>query len=123
MPFTPFCLHMEYTVERTEQSTTFSLKGNLIIERDGMSLAEELNTSLEAGERNFVVDLFELEHLNSVGVGILITLLTRSRRVGGELVLSRPSAFIRNLLMITKLNQVFKVYDNLEDAQNANFAG
>jgi anti-sigma B factor antagonist len=114
---------MEYTVERTEQSTTFSLKGNLIIERDGMSLAEELNTSLEAGERNFVVDLFELEHLNSVGVGILITLLTRSRRVGGELVLSRPSAFIRNLLMITKLNQVFKVYDNLEDAQNANFAG
>ncbi|MCB0494437.1 MAG: STAS domain-containing protein, partial [Cyclobacteriaceae bacterium] len=58
-------------------------------------------------------------HINSSGLGVLITLLTKARKVGGEVVLANPSAYIKNLLLITKLNTIFKIHPNQEKALEA----
>jgi len=97
----------------------YTLSGNLIGEHDGMRLADSFNEEMEEGTLNFVLNLQELKHVNSSGLGVFITLLPRARKKGGELVLVNHSDFIKNLMMITKLSSVFQIFDTLEEAAAA----
>ncbi len=107
---------MEFTFSESEGVTILALSGNLIGENDGLRLNDTFNEKLEDGNINFIVDLTKLQHINSSGLGVLITLLTRARKRGGEMVLVNPSEYIRNLMMITKLNTIFKVFPSKEEA-------
>ena len=97
----------------------YQLKGNLIGETDGLSITESLNEKLEEGYKQYVIDLAELQHINSSGLGVLITLLTKARKVGGEVILANPSDYIQNLLLITKLNTIFQIYPTTQEAIDA----
>lgn len=110
---------MDFEYKEQNGMGVYSLSGNLIGENDGMRLADSFNEKMEDGTLNFVLNLQELKHVNSSGLGVFITLLTKTRKKGGELFLVSPSDFIKNLMMITKLNSVFQIFDNLEDAEKA----
>jgi anti-sigma B factor antagonist len=103
---------MDFTYQAESGVGTFNLKGNLIGENDGIAITESFAEKIESGTKNFIVNLAELKHINSSGLGVLITLLTKARKIGGELVLAEPSDYIKNLLLITKLNTIFKIYDD-----------
>jgi anti-sigma B factor antagonist len=107
---------MEFTFSDIQNIGIYHLSGNLIGETDGLSITESFNDKLEEGYRQFVIDLEDLQHINSSGLGVLITLLTKARKLGGELTLSNPSDYIKNLLLITKLNTIFHIHPTKEAA-------
>ncbi|MFK7972930.1 MAG: STAS domain-containing protein [Bacteroidia bacterium] len=108
---------MNFTYEAHNDTVgIFYLEGNLIGETDGIPLTDAFAERLAAGARNFVMDLTELRHINSSGLGVLITLLTKARKVSGEVVLTNPSEFINNILLITKLNSVFSIHPDTDSA-------
>lgn len=111
---------MQYKYEIKEnQIGVYTLEGNLIGENDGMILTNSFNDNIEDGTLNFVMDLTSLQHINSSGLGVFITLLTKARKKGGELFLVNPSEYIRNLMLITKLSSIFSIFDTVEEAYNA----
>jgi len=111
---------MDFTFSNTDnQIGVYHLEGNLIGETDGISITESLNEKLEEGFKQFVIDLNDLQHINSSGLGVLITLLTKARKIGGEVVLANPSSYIENLLLITKLNTIFQIHSSVDDAIGA----
>ena len=65
---------------------------------------------------NFIIDLENVEWMNSSGLGILISTVTVLRNNNGSLRLINVSDKIKNLLKITKLNTVFTLHDNYEQA-------
>jgi anti-sigma B factor antagonist len=97
----------------------FRLHGSLIGETDGMPLAGDFNEQMENGFITFVLDLSDLKHINSSGLGVFITLLTKARKKDGEVLLVNPSEGIRKLLIMTKLNAIFTIYDTVEAALEA----
>ncbi|GAB4419773.1 MAG: hypothetical protein OHK0039_32530 [Bacteroidia bacterium] len=102
---------MQFTFQPyAAQIGTFELKGNLIGENDGLHFIEAFMMQLDAGYRYFILDLRELSHINSSGLGVFITLLTKARKSGGEVALAGPSSYVNNLLMITKLHTIFQVH-------------
>lgn len=107
---------MEFTKEKQGNTTIYQLKGRLIGEKDGMTLTAAVSEDTGDTATNLVFDLTDLEHINSTGLGVLVTSLTKARKSGGELVLVNPSDAVGNLLLITKLNTIFKVYRQLENA-------
>ena len=94
----------------------FRLHGSLIGETDGMPLTEAFNEQLEEGTLVFILDLADLKHINSSGLGVFITLLTKARKKDGEVLLVSPSEGIRKLLLMTKLNAIFQIFDTVEAA-------
>lgn len=110
---------MDFTHRIEDGVCVLELSGNLIGEHDGMPLTDAFNEIMEDGVYNFVIDLSGLKHINSTGLGVFITLLTRSRKRGGELALVNPSGYIKNLLLITKLNSIFSVYETSSEAVRA----
>ena len=108
---------MKFEFEKKGPITgVFTLIGNMIGETDGMPLAEAFNEQKENGFLQFILDLSELKHVNSSGLGVFITLLTKARKKDGEVVIVNPSESIRSLLMMTKLNSIFHIYDSVEAA-------
>ncbi|MEM0995547.1 MAG: STAS domain-containing protein [Bacteroidota bacterium] len=104
---------------KSDKIGVFYLEGNLIGEHDGMPLTDAFNEQMENGILNFALNLSDLKHINSSGLGVFITLLTKARKKGGELVLVGPSDYIRNLMLITKLNSIFTIFPTIDSAVEA----
>ncbi|MFM2376923.1 MAG: hypothetical protein RLZZ165_2020 [Bacteroidota bacterium] len=108
---------MKFEFEGKDPLTgVFRLSGSMIGETHGMPLVEALNEQMGNGYLLFILDLTDLKHINSSGLGVFITLLTRARKKDGEVVIVNPSQSIRSLFMITKLNSIFSIYDTVEAA-------
>lgn len=110
---------MEFSFDKHGSTGVYTLKGNLIGEKDGISITESYSENLDDKITHYVIDLGDLQHINSAGLGVLITLLTKARKAGGEVYLSNPSDYIGNLLLITKLNTIFQIFPSLEEALDA----
>ena len=81
----------------------------------GPQLVEVVSDAIEDGAKKFVVDLSEVRYISSSGIGLLITMLTKMRNKDGEVYLTAPSEHVKKLLIITKLNNIFTVYDSIDD--------
>lgn len=95
------------------------LSGDLIGEDNGIDIIEVINDQIQKGVKLCVVDISELRYINSSGIGVLITILTKFRNKGGELWLVNPSESVKKLLIITKLNAIFNITDSEEEAISA----
>lgn len=67
----------------------------------------------------FVVDLSGVEFVDSAGVGVLVALFKTARRNGGRARFCRVSAGVRSVLEIIRLDQIFEIYEDWEDAVRA----
>ncbi len=95
-----------------------SLEGSLIEQHNLSKTLEQISEITEPDHLNFIIDLSNIETMNSSGLNLLIHLLTKSRNAGGEAILICVPERLNNLLVMTKLNNVFTVAPNLEAALN-----
>lgn len=56
-----------------------------------------------------LIDLAELEYIDSTGLGALIGLLKRAKEKGGSVKLLNPQPYIKKILSITGLDKIFNV--------------
>ncbi|MBM3320682.1 MAG: STAS domain-containing protein [Candidatus Eisenbacteria bacterium] len=75
-----------------------------------------------AGESRVVLDLSELEFVDSSGLGVFVRIMKEARARGGDVRLAGAANEVRKVLELTRLNRVF---DCAEDADRAvrSFAG
>ena len=66
--------------------------------------------------RQMVLDLGEITHIDSGGLGTLVSLYASARKVGGEIKLARLGDHARELLQITRVVTLFEIFDTVEDA-------
>ena len=107
---------MNYTSEIKENILIINLIGDLIGEDNGFTLLELVNDTLSDQVTMCIINISELRYINSSGIGVLITVLTKFRNKGGEVFLVKPSESVKKLLIITKLNAIFNVAENIDDA-------
>ena len=103
-----------YTIKKEGNINILHLQGDLIEKNQADALIQEVNDIIANNNIRFVVDLGSLKYLNSSGLTILIQILTKARKAGGEAVIANVGKRIKELLVITKLNTVFTVADTVE---------
>ena len=74
---------------------------------------------LLTGTARLVLDLSEVDYVDSRGLGILVGLFVSSVRRGGELKLVGPTHRVQEALRRTHLNTILTVYASKEDALSA----
>lgn len=100
---------MKFTHAITNGKLVLSLSGDLIGEDNGAAILEVVVNAIQQGTLNCIVDISDLRFINSSGIGVLITILTKFRNKGGEVYLMKPSESVQKLLVITKLNAIFQI--------------
>ena len=95
------------------------LSGKIMGGLETTEIHNAIKSSLDKKTNQIVIDLGEVTWMGSVGIGILICCLTTVRNAGGELKLSGMSGKIKKLLLMTKLDQVFEIFPESEQAANS----
>jgi anti-sigma B factor antagonist len=107
---------MEYTILKDKNVQVLSLKGTLLADVQTREILQSASELIQDGDVLFVVDLKDLKFINSSGLGMLLTLLTKCRKAGGEVVLANVPEQVNNLLVITKLVSIFKTANSVSEA-------
>ncbi len=90
------------------ETTTISLSGRLLSDNDLQAVSAEVE---KLNNWNVILDLKDLTYINSSGIAFLVRILTRSRVNGGDTVICKVNSNLQKLFDITKMHDVFKIYD------------
>ena len=105
------------TIDRT------LVEGNVVLHVAGRMDAEnaayfegQCNSCIAEGARNLVVDLGDLSSVSSMGLRCFVSVAKKLKSGGGELRVCRLTGLVRQVFEITRLNEVFPMYDSVESA-------
>ena len=80
------------------------------------ALRDGLAPLLDGGHRRLVVDLQEVQFLDSTGLGVLVGAMKRARHGGPAVELVCTRAPTLRVLHYTGLDRVFRIHASLDDA-------
>jgi len=103
---------MEFKHEIKRNTLVLKLTGDFIGEDNGAAIIGIVVDALQQKVPVCLVDISGLRYINSTGIGVLITILTKFRNKNGEVYLMKPSESVQKLLVITKLNNIFHIVQN-----------
>lgn len=107
---------MKLTDRIQDEVVILEPKGKIMGGPDATLLNDKIQECIENEKKKVVIDLSQVEWMNSTGLGILISGYTRLRNHSGVLKLANVTDKIQSLLTITKLVTVFETFDSVEDA-------
>ena len=82
-----------------------------------LPLRDKIHVLLQQGCAFFVLNIAEVDYMDSSGLGQLISIWTSVRKFGGNVVLLRPIPRVRQLLMTASLQTIFDVFEDEEKAK------
>lgn len=112
-------MSFSYKTKLNQGIAQVNLIGRLIDKDEAESLFYEVKSHIDRAVIKYIIDLSELEYMNSSGLNVLVNILTKVRNAGGEMVICSVSDRVNDLLIMTKLNTVFSVVPSIEEAKSA----
>jgi anti-sigma B factor antagonist len=92
------------------------ISGKIILGQGTMVVRSTIKDLLHNGVKKIVINLAEVNYIDSSGVGELVSSFTTVTKEGGQLRLLNLTAKAREVLSMTKLLTVFEIYDNEQAA-------
>jgi anti-sigma B factor antagonist len=78
-------------------------------------LVQEFKDCLDAGIKTILIDLQNVDFIDSSGLGMLVSIHTTLRLAGGRLYLCSPKDQARSLFDISDLDRIFEIYANQKE--------
>lgn len=97
------------------------LKGRLVAGENVAALREKVASLVTGGRINAVLNLANVDYIDSSGLGALVMCFTTLRKAEGKLKLLNLTRRNIELLVLTKLETVFEVFDDEQQAINSFF--
>ena len=106
---TSYSIHQHQTIQVVKVES-------LLNELNNKKILNDVQSYIEKGFDKFVVDLSDLNFMNSIGLNFLIAMMKNSKKSGGKLTVANANEQIVGLLEITKLKQLFNLKPSVEIA-------
>jgi anti-sigma B factor antagonist len=90
--------------------------GKITLGEGTMAIRNTVRELLKNGNKKIVLNLADVNYIDSSGIGELVSSYTTVTNQGGQLKLLNLTKKIHELLAITKLLTVFPVFDNEQTA-------
>jgi len=105
-------------IDRTDENgvVVVALGGVIKLGESGRVFSEYLERLLGESAPSVLLDMRAIDSVDSTGLGELVGYLQRFSEQGRELALLSPPERVMNLLKLTRLDEVFTIFHDLEDA-------
>jgi anti-sigma B factor antagonist len=97
------------------------LKGPLTLGPGDLELRDRLAALHESGKIDIILNLKDVNHIDSTGLGTLVFGLAKLRKAGGRLALLNVNPAHLKLFVLTRLALAFEFFDDEQDAVNSFF--
>jgi len=102
----------EFSTRQLDGITIVDLKGRITLGEGSATLRDTVHDLLSKGLKRILLNLSDVNHIDSSGIGELVSAFTVAKKQGGELKLLNLTKKAHDLLQITKLYTVIDVTDN-----------
>jgi anti-sigma B factor antagonist len=107
---------MEMTVTQHNGHVQVVLSGPMGEESRSL-FREQLHPLIGESGARFLIDLSEVQRINSPGVGSLVALAADANTHGGRVILCNPSSFVAVVLNVTRLNTFFEIAPTVAEGE------
>ena len=97
------------------------LNGRLTVGPEVSTFRDRMQKLIDAGRRQIVLNLQQVDYIDSTGLGALVMCYTSLQKAGGSVKLLNLSRRGIQLLIMTKLTTIFEVFDDEQNAINSFF--
>jgi anti-anti-sigma factor len=96
---------LEIIEDKSPGAVKFTLKGRVnAVSAD--TLLYKLETALNDGHKNLIVNMSRIEYLSSVGIRVILKIYKKAAEAGGKFSIERPSENVRNVLGMVALKDM-----------------
>lgn len=106
---------MSFSIERSSDVSTVRIIGDLVAD-DRPELRRAVLGELADGARTMRFDFADVNHLDGAGLGLLVSLSRLAREHATELRLVHLNDDLRMLFTLTKLDSLFTIEPDADDA-------
>jgi anti-sigma B factor antagonist len=109
---------MAYEIQEHEREgiTILDFKGRIAAGPEATALRDKVAALTAAGKRNLVLNLAGVDYIDSTGLGALVLSAISLRKLDGNIKLVNLNRRNIDLLVMTKLDTVFEVFTDEQDA-------
>ena len=102
-------MSLTYDISIHDPVIVYTLKGKITTDNDYIDFEKEVFNHLNQNYYRIVFNLAGLTHTNSSGIGFFMRTLTKSRIMGGDMVLTNISGNVEKIFQIAKLTEVYTI--------------
>ena len=110
---------MEFRKETFDNVKIFHLGGKIMGGPETQMMCNHLKEMIEAGTQALVMDFQDVQWINSMGIGSIISCLTTLRNRGGDVRFANLHDATKRYFEITKLDTIIKIYRSIDEAINS----
>jgi anti-sigma B factor antagonist len=103
---------MKISSRQVDGITVLDCSGRITLGEGSVTLRDTVSQLLGKGQKKILLNLGDVNYIDSSGIGELVSAFTTVRKQGGELKLLNLTKKVHDLLQITKLYTVFDVKDD-----------
>ena len=96
--------------------TVLDISGQITFTQGDLVFKDKIHSLVHQGHKNILVNLANVTHVDSAGLGELVSAYTTAARAGGSMKLVNLTKRLTDLLTITKLLTVFDTFDSEQEA-------
>ena len=89
--------------------TIVDISGRIVLGEESAALRDEILDLLTKGHKQILLNLADVDHIDSMGLGALVAAFASVRKQGGELKLLNLSDKAADLMQVTKLYTIFDI--------------
>lgn len=105
-------MSVKLNIRQVGDVTVIDAAGRITLGEGASSLRETIRQAVGNGQKKILLNLGEVNYIDSSGIGELVSAFTTVTNQGGQLKLLNLNKRIQDLLQITKLYTVFEVHDD-----------
>ncbi|HEV2274152.1 MAG TPA: STAS domain-containing protein [Acidobacteriaceae bacterium] len=105
-------MSMKLSTRQVDGVTILDLSGRITLGEGSVQLRDAVRDLLSKGSKKILLNLADVNYIDSSGIGELVSAYTTVRNQGGDLKLLNLTKKVHDLLQITKLYTVFDIRDD-----------
>lgn len=112
---------MAFEIQEREREGIIILDvaGRLIVGPTSGALRDKVQASVAAGKTNVILNLTQVDYIDSTGLGTMVMCFRFAQNAGGALKLLNLNRRELELLVLTKLTTVFDIFNEEQEALNS----
>ena len=103
---------MKSSTRQIDGVTIVDLSGRITLGEGSVILRDTVRELMGKGSKKILLNLGDVNYIDSSGIGELVSAFTTVRNQGGELKLLNLSPKVKDILYVTKLYTVFDIRDD-----------
>jgi len=107
---------MKYELDDNGDISIIKLQEQRLIYENLDPIQEQFTSLVEAGRRKIIIDLSNVEYIDSFAVGFIMDMYRRLSTQNGSLRLSGLRPRVKKILTITRVDNVIDIHTDIEEA-------